>query len=190
MKFRNLCLAAALLAGPSLIASPITYIANLDGASESPANGSPGVGFATVIIDTIADTLYVSVAFQDLLGTTTASHIHCCTAAPLAGTVGVATATANVYRLPGRSDVGVLFPPLRSDLGIELQCVIYFCQRRDHSRSGGRAGRGYGSRGSLSEYSQFGSPRRGDSRLLGPRPGTSHSGIGWPGFRGAAGIQA
>ena len=106
MKFRNLCLAAALLAGPSLIASPITYIANLDGASESPANGSPGVGFATVIIDTIADTLYVSVAFQDLLGTTTASHIHCCTAAPLAGTVGVATLTANVYRLPGRSDVG------------------------------------------------------------------------------------
>ena len=91
MEIRNLCLAATLLAGPSLIASPITYIANLDGASESPANASTGIGFATVIIDTVADTLNVSVTFSGLLGTTTASHIHCCTAVPDSGTAGVAT---------------------------------------------------------------------------------------------------
>jgi hypothetical protein len=57
-------------------ALPIVYIANLDGPSEAPPNASPGTGFAEVDFDIVAHTLYVDVTFADLIGTTTASHIH------------------------------------------------------------------------------------------------------------------
>lgn len=72
-------------------ATLLAYHADLDGPSESPPNASPGIGQATITYDTDLLTLRVEAAFSDLLGTTTASHIHCCTASPLSGTVGVAT---------------------------------------------------------------------------------------------------
>ncbi len=71
--------------------APITYFAELTGPNESPPNASPGTGLAYVTIDTAAHTLGIHVAFSGLTGTVTAAHIHCCTATPLAGTVGVAT---------------------------------------------------------------------------------------------------
>jgi len=64
----------------------------LTGPGEFPPNASPGTGFAVVTIDSTANILnIVSVTFSGLLGTTTASHIHCCTALPGVGTAGVAT---------------------------------------------------------------------------------------------------
>jgi hypothetical protein len=72
-------------------AAILIYDATLLGSSESPANASPGTGFAQVTIDNVADTMRVQVTFSGLLGTTTASHIHCCTAVP--GVAGVATTT-------------------------------------------------------------------------------------------------
>lgn len=73
-------------------ANAITYDVILTGLGESPPNASPGSGVAVITIDTIANTLnIVSDTFSGLLGTTTASHIHCCTASPGAGTAGVAT---------------------------------------------------------------------------------------------------
>ena len=74
-------------------AIPITYGAVLSGLAESPTNASPGTGLATVTLDTAAHTLHVDVTFSGLTGTTTASHIHCCTASPGSGTAGVATPT-------------------------------------------------------------------------------------------------
>jgi hypothetical protein len=88
MKTLLVLTSAALLAGTIAVAAPITYVANLNGGTESP---SPGIGTAEVIIDTTANTLFVDVTFSGLLAGTTASHIHCCTAAPLTGTAGVAT---------------------------------------------------------------------------------------------------
>jgi hypothetical protein len=79
---------------------PVTFTAVLDGASESPANASPGSGFATVVFDIDAHTMFVDATFADLLGTTTAAHIHCCTAAAGAGTVGVATMTPSFLGFP------------------------------------------------------------------------------------------
>jgi hypothetical protein len=72
-------------------AIPIVYIADLDGPSESPPNASPGTGFAEVDFDIVAHTMRVQITFSDLLGTTTASHIHSPTASPGMGTAGVAT---------------------------------------------------------------------------------------------------
>jgi hypothetical protein len=72
-------------------AAILTFDAILSGTSESPPNSSPGTGFAEVDINTVAQTMRVQVTFSGLLGTATASHIHCCTALPGTGTAGVAT---------------------------------------------------------------------------------------------------
>lgn len=95
----------AFLRAASVQATPITFTADLSGPAESPANASPGTGEATVIYDAIAHTLSVDVTFQDLLGTTTASHIHCCTTVPQTSTAGVATQVPTFVGFP----LGVTF---------------------------------------------------------------------------------
>jgi hypothetical protein len=81
-------------------AAILTYDAALSGPSEAPPNASPGTGFAEVMIDTIANTMRVEVTFSGLSGTTTASHIHCCTATPGVGTAGVATTVPTFTGFP------------------------------------------------------------------------------------------
>lgn len=73
-------------------AVPIRYTADLNGASEEPPVATPGSGAALVEIDPDAHTLRVMFDFADLVGTTTAAHIHGPTALPGAGTAGVITA--------------------------------------------------------------------------------------------------
>jgi hypothetical protein len=86
-------LAVGLLAVPSAHASVFTFSAVLTGANEVIPNNSPGIGFATVSLDNLLHRLEVDVTFADLVGTTTAAHIHCCTAVPETGPAGVATMT-------------------------------------------------------------------------------------------------
>jgi hypothetical protein len=81
-------------------ATLITLGATLTGAAEAPPNASPGIGFATVTYDDVAHTLRVQASFSGLLGTTTAAHIHCCTAAANTGTAGVATQTPSFAGFP------------------------------------------------------------------------------------------
>jgi CHRD domain/PEP-CTERM motif len=101
MKIEKLIPFGILFAAGSLFAGPITYEVFMNGPSESPANASPGTGFAVIIIDSTANTLnIVSDTFSGLLGGTTASHIHCCTALPDAGTAGVATQTPSFSGFP------------------------------------------------------------------------------------------
>ena len=88
------------LCEPAFAAS-ITFTAPLSGATEVPSVNTQGTGFATVILDTTAQTLFVNVSFSGLTGTTTASHIHCCVASPfLAANAGVATQTPTFANLP------------------------------------------------------------------------------------------
>jgi len=79
-------------------ASPLTFTAVLTGLNENPSNLSPGIGFATVTIDPATHLMSLNVTFSGLTGTTLASHIHCCTAAP--GNVGVATTTPTFAGFP------------------------------------------------------------------------------------------
>jgi hypothetical protein len=81
-------------------ASIIVFTESLSGPQESPPNLSPGTGNAIVTLDTGAQTLHVIVTFSGLSGTTTASHIHCCTALPGVGTAGVATTTPTFAGFP------------------------------------------------------------------------------------------
>jgi hypothetical protein len=96
----SLFLAGALVFAQAAFAGTIIYETNLLGSLEVPSNASPGTGFAEVIVDTTAQTMEVQVSFSGLLGTTTASHIHCCTAAPGSGNAGVATTTPTFTLFP------------------------------------------------------------------------------------------
>lgn len=75
-----------------------TYVGSLAGSAENPPTASPGSGTTTVAYDSTAHTLSVSVIFSGLAGSTTASHIHCCIAAP--GNAGVATQTPTFAGFP------------------------------------------------------------------------------------------
>ncbi|WP_431052234.1 CHRD domain-containing protein [Roseateles sp. L2-2] len=94
-----LALAAASLAMPAL-AHDIVYTAPLSGAAEFPPNASAGTGLARVTFNDDDFTMRVQVTFAGLTGTTTASHIHCCTALAGAGNAGVATTTPTFPNFP------------------------------------------------------------------------------------------
>lgn len=81
-------------------AAVFQYSLTLNGANESPANASPGFGTGFVNYDNVLHTLQLQVTFSGLTGTTTASHIHGATAAPFAGTAGVATTTPSFAGFP------------------------------------------------------------------------------------------
>ena len=89
---------AALLAAAPAFGVTVVYTTSMSGPGENPANASPGTGFATVTVDTTAHTLRVQESFSGLTAATTASHIHCCVAAP--GTAGVATMTPSFSGFP------------------------------------------------------------------------------------------
>lgn len=93
-------LVAMLVTTPFAHATIIQYAANLRGPSEAPPYASPATGSAVVTVDDILNTLRVEVSFSGLLAVTTAAHIHCCTATPLTGTVGVATTTPSFAGFP------------------------------------------------------------------------------------------
>jgi hypothetical protein len=82
--------AAAALALPASAAT-IVFFTTMDGPSGSPPVASLGNGWARVTFDDVALTMQVEAMFENLTGNTTVAHIHCCTAEPGAGNVGVAT---------------------------------------------------------------------------------------------------
>ncbi len=79
-------LAAAAFGLPASAAS-IVFFTTL--GPEVP--GAAGSGSARVVLDDVALTMFVEAQFEGLNGTTTVAHIHCCTAVPGEGVVGVAT---------------------------------------------------------------------------------------------------
>ncbi|MGD9616285.1 MAG: CHRD domain-containing protein [Alphaproteobacteria bacterium] len=91
MAFGAALLATAVMQAPVTQAAVITFTTSLSGPNEEPPNASPGSGSAVVTIDDVAETMRIQFDFTGLIGTTTAAHIHCCTATPGAGTAGVAT---------------------------------------------------------------------------------------------------
>lgn len=82
----------------SATAATTVFNADLSGLQEVPPNASPGSGFGIVTIDDIALTMRVQITFEDLIGLTTASHIHCC--APVGVNVGVASQTPTFSGFP------------------------------------------------------------------------------------------
>jgi len=83
-------IAATLFIAPMTTqAAVLTFGGSLSGANEIPPSGAPGIGSATVTINTVAQTMEVEVTFSGLTGDPTGAHIHCCVAQ--GGNTGVAT---------------------------------------------------------------------------------------------------
>jgi CHRD domain len=74
------------------------------GNFENPPTGSTGTGFAEITFDTVTLLMRVQVTFSGLSTPNTASHIHCCVAAP--GNAGVATTVPTFTGFPGGVTAG------------------------------------------------------------------------------------
>ena len=88
--------AAMIVTAAPVQAAPIQFVGEL--APELA--GATGTGSVSVWFDAEADTLRVQAIFSGLSGTTTAAHIHCCTAVPFVGNAGVATKTPSFPGFP------------------------------------------------------------------------------------------
>lgn len=93
-------LAAAAVLGAASAAHAVSFTGQLSGASEATPNASPGTGTFLVDFDIVAHTMRVSTNFSGLLEPVIAAHIHCCTAVPGVGTVGVATGVPTFLGFP------------------------------------------------------------------------------------------
>lgn len=80
------------------------------------AAGATGSGYAKVRWDTDLLKLDITTEFSGLTGTTTVAHIHCCTATPGAGTVGVALTPGTLPAFP----VGVTGSFYQTSLDLSL----------------------------------------------------------------------
>ncbi|HEY7819017.1 MAG TPA: CHRD domain-containing protein [Vicinamibacteria bacterium] len=76
--------------------------------------GSSGSGTALVTYDSVAHTLVVDAEWENLTGTTTVAHIHCCVSPP--GTVGVATYPSTFPGWPTGVTFGSYISPTPIDL--------------------------------------------------------------------------
>jgi hypothetical protein len=75
-----------------------TFAGTLSGSAENPPTGSPGRGSSVVTYDPTTHLLTVNATFSDLVGTTTAAHIHCCVAPN--GNAGIATQVPTLSSFP------------------------------------------------------------------------------------------
>lgn len=99
-KFCSLLVALSLMSALPAFAHEEIFYATLSGAAEALPTGSPGTGFATVTFDLDLLTMRVETTFSGLVGTDTASHIHCCTSIAGTSTAGVATVTPTFTGFP------------------------------------------------------------------------------------------
>lgn len=90
--------ASVLLAMGVSTAQAQIYKITLSGANEIPAVTTPGSGTAVLTINTSTHQMRLRTSFANLLGNTSASHIHCCVVQP--ANAGVATTTPSFVGFP------------------------------------------------------------------------------------------
>ncbi len=89
--------AAMLMAAAAAQASVLTFFTTF---APEGAGGRTGSGSAVVTFDDVSHVLTYSGNFTGLSGVTTASHFHCCTAAPFDGATGIAVDTPSLDGFP------------------------------------------------------------------------------------------
>ncbi len=67
---------SAAFAGGEIRGQIVDMVAYIDGAQESPPNGSPGLGVGLFMIDETANTLTYRIVYNGLAGVENAAHIH------------------------------------------------------------------------------------------------------------------
>lgn len=100
-------LAVGLLSAGSAAAHIAIYEATLTGEAEFPSPvDTDGAGTARITIDDHAMTMRVETSFSGLTGNVTIAHIHCCTAEPGVGGVGVASPVPSFPGFPAGGTSG------------------------------------------------------------------------------------
>jgi len=94
----------AMLAAVASGAGAQTWNVVMNGASQSPPTSSPATGSAVITLD--GRLLTITGSFGRLNAPASAAHFHCCTAAPNAGTVDVATDLDFAGGIPTGARVG------------------------------------------------------------------------------------
>jgi hypothetical protein len=128
----------ALVLAPAARAVPLTFTASLDGPSENPPNASPGTGDVTVVYDNVLHTLTIHAEWEDLIGTTTVAHIHCCIAPP--GAVGVAVTPTTLPGFPVGLTAGTYDTPAPIDLTDAASYTATFLAANGGTTAGAEAG--------------------------------------------------
>jgi CHRD domain/PEP-CTERM motif len=98
--------------------SPANAAVILFGTDLAPeAIGATGSGSVLIQYDDVEHTLLIHADWTGLSGTTTVAHIHCCTAVPGTGTVGVAVTPGTLPGFPGGLSSGsyTSVPPIDLD---------------------------------------------------------------------------
>jgi hypothetical protein len=95
---RNLL--GALVLSLALSAPASAVVIEFFGTFGPEAVGATGTGTASVTFDTDTNILTYAVSWSGTSGTSTAAHIHCCTASPNSGNAGVATETPSFAGFP------------------------------------------------------------------------------------------
>jgi hypothetical protein len=107
-RLRHLAAAAAVTIAGILPAHAfeLVYTATLDGASEAPPVVSNGIGLGIVTLNPNSFTMRVQTVFFGLTGDVTVAHIHCCTAVPGEGNIGVASPVPSFPGFPAGGTSG------------------------------------------------------------------------------------
>jgi hypothetical protein len=105
---------AVLLTGTLLAVAPPSQgaIVRYQSALVPESPGATGAGTVTVDYDPLAHTMVLAASWSGLSGTTTVSHIHCCTAVPGVGTIGVAVTPGTMPGFPAGLSAGSYTSPL------------------------------------------------------------------------------
>jgi hypothetical protein len=96
----------------SLAAGSAQAVAIYQTALSPEVPGATGSGFVRVIHDPGPNTLLIEADWTGLSGVTTVAHIHCCTAVPGTGTVGVAVTPGTLPGFPPGLSSGSYTSPL------------------------------------------------------------------------------
>lgn len=96
-RYARLFVGAISLAGLSVAHAQI-YKVTLSGANEIPAVVTNGTGSAVISLNAITHEMHVVAGFSGLVGTSTASHVHCCVVQP--ANAGVATTSPTFVGTP------------------------------------------------------------------------------------------
>jgi hypothetical protein len=78
-----------------------TFTTTLTGSQEVPPNGSAATGFATLVLNTTANTLSVNMTFSGLTANVTGAHLHCCAPPGAVAPVAVDFGGVNGFPLGG-----------------------------------------------------------------------------------------
>lgn len=96
----TLAIVALCLCASTALAHHSRYTADLTGAEESPANGSPAIGHAVITIGFDVVTMRVATTFSGLEGTVVSAHIHGPTSEAGEGTADIMTQVPTLAGFP------------------------------------------------------------------------------------------